>query len=651
MGFNGVVVMCVMAAAVVQAARTCQRSYTCIESTGECNLNPTCDGQGMSAARCRLSCGSTTNTLVTLWPQPTELRHAGEVTVVSPFFEAFEFVVDSLESNEEKDEFLELFEASTASFVDSLNWLKSKRLHGHYRQHHHVKAQEPSSVKVEAIIEDRNHVQLDLGTNESYLLHVSRVGSKVVAIITAPNFFGFRHGLETLSNLFLRDELTGELLMNSNVDIFDQPRYPYRGVTLDVSRHFLPIQKIKKIIQAMSFNKMNSLHLHLTDSDSFPVEITKHPNLTFYGAYNDEQIYTRQQLGELMRFALSKGIRVVPEIDSPAHVRMGWEWGEEAGLGPFVLCTGQYWDQQALEPPSGQLNIVNENAVALLEDVWDQLVEDFSQSTDIFHIGGDEVLVGPGSNNEACYNSSTRASPVVDFLLSNGFDINDSESFYGLWINFTQRITEKVKTKVESLDRFKSGGFKFVVWGGKSAESKLIYNLSTRKDYSTILDPSMFAVEVWDSSTDSIAPSLLEQGFSVILAHSDRLYMDCGSAGWPGSGPYWCNPYTNWMNIYSYIDELLPTWKLNEEQLSRVLGAETLAWTEFIDETTVEQKLWPRSAALAEALWNTGPKRTPLEANERMQLWRSTLVNRGILAEPLQAQWCDFQSPHYCALP
>ncbi len=155
---------------------------------------------------------------------------------------------------------------------------------------------------------------------------------------------------------------------------------------------------------------------------------------------------------------------------------------------------------------------------------------------------------------------------------------------------------------------------------------------------------------MWDESTSSISKTLIEKGYDIILSNTDYVYLDCGNAGPFNPGGYWCQPYHEWYHIYQYIADVQSAWELNEAQLSQILGSETLVWGEMIDDVNVEQKLWPRSAALAEALWSN-PQNGWYAASSRMLQWRDMLVKRGIKAEALQPQWCRQRSGNACTVP
>jgi hexosaminidase len=150
-------------------------------------------------------------------------------------------------------------------------------------------------------------------------------------------------------------------------------------------------------------------------------------------------------------------------------------------------------------------------------------------------------------------------------------------------------------------------------------------------------------------------------GYDVVLSNTDYVYMDCGTFGWTNPGGYWCQPYHEWQHLYNYISDVQNSWdvsgdsELASKWSEHVLGSETLAWGETISPTNIEQKLWPRTAGLAEALWG----RTTVTANKagswyeadpRMQHWSTVMRRRGIDVEPLQAQWCDERGAYACTV-
>lgn len=182
---------------------------------------------------------------------------------------------------------------------------------------------------------------LTLSTNESYSLKISTTGQDTSIVISAPTFFGARHGLETLSQLIDYDNEKNCLQMVSGASIEDYPAFSYRGILLDTSRNFYPIKTLKRVLDGMSYNKLNYFHWHISDSASFPLLMSSLPKMAKYGPYSSEEVYTAEDVVDLVQYAKLRGIRIVPEIDAPAHVGYGWEWGEEEGLGNLVVCLGK----------------------------------------------------------------------------------------------------------------------------------------------------------------------------------------------------------------------------------------------------------------------------------------------------------------------
>jgi hypothetical protein len=432
-------------------------------------------------------------------------------------------------------------------------------------------------LKIILSVGDLNLVDLTLATDCSYSLstsvdHTSRV---VLASIQSSTYFGARNGLETLSQLIAWDDLTRSLIVASDYLItIDEPAFSYRGVMLDLSRHFLSVDVIQRTIRAMSFNKMNVLHLHLSDTAAFPLEISNQPNLTRYGAYSDSEFISHSEAHELEFYAKAHGVIILPEVDTPAHVSAGWQWGPEALLDELILCsdpdgTGEtQWASDALEPPSGQLNLANDKIYPILKDILTDLAQKFSSSSGMIHLGGDEVIVGSDEDWAACYNSSTLAQPILELLTDLHLSRQDPESFYSLWQNFTKVLTRLAVDALFELNPSLTPSFHF--WGGSDVSS-VTYNLINRPDVITTLPPSLFTIQVWDDSSDSITKTLIEKGYSIVLSNTDYVYLDCGNAGWSNAGGYWCQPYHEWFHIYEYLSDIAHKWSLTDSQLTQVL--------------------------------------------------------------------------------
>lgn len=195
-----------------------------------------------------------------------------------------------------------------------------------------------------------NKITLDL--DESYSLQISESSDgRLKASIAAPTFFGARHGLVTLSQLIIYDDLRDELQVPRDVTVTDKPAYPYRGILLDTSRNYVTVDTIKKTLKGMGASKMNTFHWHITDSHSFPYVSQSEPRLSKLGAYSARKVYSPGDVEEIVNYGKERGIRVMPEFDAPAHVGEGWQ---ESGL---VTCLNwQPWQNYCVEPPCGQFD-------------------------------------------------------------------------------------------------------------------------------------------------------------------------------------------------------------------------------------------------------------------------------------------------------
>lgn len=182
---------------------------------------------------------------------------------------------------------------------------------------------------------------LTLDTNESYELSVTTSGDLTTAIIVGPTYFGARHAMETLSQLVEYHETADALMVVQQAVVIDAPVFPYRGLMLDTSRNYINVLVLRRTIDAMAASKLNTLHWHITDTHSFPLVVDSVPNMNFYGAYSPTEVYTHDDIVSLKEYAKVRGIRLLPELDAPAHSGNGWQWGEMAGVGKLAVCVNQ----------------------------------------------------------------------------------------------------------------------------------------------------------------------------------------------------------------------------------------------------------------------------------------------------------------------
>ena len=317
-----------------------------------------------------------------------------------------------------------------------------------------------------------------LGEDESYELTVRDAGAK----LTAPTALGILRGLQTFVQLV---EITPAGFAAPAVTIKDQPRFAWRGLLIDVSRHFIPIDVLKRNIDGMAAVKMNVLHWHLSDDQGFRAESKKFPKLTGMGS--DNLFYTQAEIREFIAYAHDRGIRVMPEFDIPGHSR-SWFLGYpalSAGSGPYTLEGG------GIDPI---MDPTRESTYKFLEKFIGEMAKLFPDG--YFHIGGDEV---DGKQWDA--------NPKIQgFMKAHGMKNNQDLQAY-----FNQRL-EKIVAK----------------------------NHKTMVGWDEILHPDLpktIVVHSWRGQTSLAAAA--KQGYRGLLSYG--YYLDLM---WPASRHYAVDPMT-----------------------------------------------------------------------------------------------------------
>lgn len=486
------------------------------------------------------------------------------------------------------------------------------------------------SVKVADLTAD-----LQAEVDESYTLELSS-GSSTLQI-TANTTWGALHAFTTLQQLVISDSSSGGgLIIEQPVYIEDAPLYPWRGIMVDTGRNFITKDKIQEQIDGMALSKMNILHWHLDDSQSWPVQMDTYPEMT-KDAYAPSQTFSHGDIADIIQYARARGVRIVPEVDTPGHSAAGWQQVDPS----IVACANSWWSNDvwayhtAVEPTPGQLDIINNATYGVLEKVYGELSSLFPDN--FYHVGGDELQTN-------CYNFS---SYVTDWLAEDPTRTYNDLLQY--WVDHAWPIYQAIPNR------------QLVIWEDLILNTPHALNVSTEN----------LLVQSWNNGIANIA-SLTAQGYDVLVSSSDFLYLDCGFGGfvtndprynvmtnpdpsqenfnYQGDGGSWCSPYKTWQRIYDYDF----TTNLTTEQASHVKGAVAPLWSEQVDDTVISGKMWPRAAALAELVWSgnqdpeTGGKRTT-SLTQRILNFREYLVANGVMATPLVPKYC-LQHPHACDL-
>ncbi|CAD6238138.1 GSCOCG00008410001-RA-CDS [Cotesia congregata] len=480
----------------------------------------------------------------------------------------------------------------------------------------------PRALCIYAVyLKDCINTSLTLETDESYELEIKTPPAVVHVRIMAKNYFGLRHAIETLEQLIFFNDITRQIQMPARVKVYDGPSYPHRGVMLDTSRNYLKKSAIKRTIMGMGMSKLNTLHWHITDQHSFPYASRTWPNMTRFGAYSPSKVYTAEDIKEIKEFGIYHGVRVVPELDAPAHVGEGWQWIDDA-----LICYRKVlWTIHCPAPPCGQLNPLSEKVYEVLEGLYKDMIKDFD--ADVFHLGGDQI-------NKNCWQSS---KAIRHWANSTDLMLED-KMFFKLWNNFQARAYQKLKAAN----------------GGKDKQVILWTSDLTKKNNLDQLDNKTYIIQNWNGKGDTKTVSdLINAGFRVIFSHYDVHFLDCGSGSYVGPGANWCSPYNDWRRIFEYSPlKTLKSLKL-ESKKNLIFGGEVILWSESADENSLDIQLWPRAAALAGRLWNDDTKSSRYawrDVESRMFLHRDRLVDRRILAQAMAPEWC-LQNLGLCRLP
>ncbi|XP_059666199.1 beta-hexosaminidase 1 [Cornus florida] len=333
--------------------------------------------------------------LVYLWPLPSQFTFGNETLVVDPDLSfSFEVGGNGGVSAIVKDAF-ERYRGII--FKHSSRFLRFRSIR--------KSAYDISKLRIIVRSDDE---ALQLGTDESYSLLVARKNDHSIiaeATIEANSVYGALRGLETFSQLCSFDYGTKTVqVYKAPWYIQDKPRFSYRGLLLDTSRHYLPVDVIKQVIESMSYAKLNVLHWHIIDEQSFPLEVPTYPNL-WKGAYTKSERYTVEDAYEIVNFAKMRGINIMAEIDIPGHAE---SWG--AGypdLWPSPSCR---------EPLDVTKNFTFDVVSGILTDM--RKIFPF----ELFHLGGDEV-------NTDCWNFTPH---VKQWLQDHNMTTKDAYQYFVL---------------------------------------------------------------------------------------------------------------------------------------------------------------------------------------------------------------------------
>ena len=409
---------------------------------------------------------------------------------------------------------------------------------------------------------------------ESYNLTVN---SKQITI-NGSDDAGTFYGVQTLRKSMPADATQNTVVFPA-VDIKDYPRFEYRGMMLDVSRHFFPAEFIKTYIDILALHNINRFHWHITDDQGWRIEIKKHPELTKIGSQRDETVigrnsgefdgkphggfYTQEEIKDIVAYAQKKFITIIPEVDLPGHMlaalatypNLGCTGGPykvsgEWGVFDDVLCAG------------------NDSIYTFLEDVYSEVIELFPST--YIHIGGDEC---PKVRWKTCPKCQARIKAL------------------GLKADPKHSAEDKLQSYVISrIEKFLNSKGRQIIGWDEILEGGLAPNAT---------------VMSWRGMEGGIAAA--KEKHNAIMTPNSHLYFDAYQTRDIQDEPLAIGGFTPIEKVYAF--EPIPS-ELNADEQKYIIGTQANLWVEYILDTKhVEYMVLPRMAALAEVQWTEPAKK------------------------------------------
>ena len=445
-------------------------------------------------------------------------------------------------------------------------------------------------------VKDNGNIQLILDQSieniEGYQLSISYDKITITGKTPAGIFYGIQTLRQLMPTTIESETSTSAIITIPAVDIVDAPRFSYRGMHLDVGRHFFSVDFIKTYLDMIALHKMNTFHWHLTEDQGWRIEIKKYPKLTEIGAWRKETMighmsgdkkdlkydgqryggfYTQDDIKELVSYAQERHITIIPEIDLPGHSLAALAAYPEFGNFNEQYEVGTYW---GIYP---QIYAPTEETFAFLEDVLSEVAELFPSP--YIHIGGDEAL-----------KEEWQKSDYAQELIKKE-DLGDEN---GLKSYFIKRISKFLKTKNKNII-----GWDEIIEGGLAPGATVMF---------------------WRNwiGTDEIV-EMANEGHDIIMTPTSHCYFD-----------YYQVPKRQQKNVDLCIGGYLTAKKvydfdpmpkkISEKAKKHIIGAQGNVWTEYMKTSDrVEYMALPRMTALSEVVWSKQEHRNWKDFEKRLK--------------------------------
>ena len=446
--------------------------------------------------------------------------------------------------------------------------------------------------------------------DEGYTLDVT--ASSV--IIRAPKPNGIFYGIQSLRQLLPAEIFREAPVANiawtiPAVHIEDSPRFAWRGMHLDVVRHFMPKEFVRKFIDLLALHKMNSFHWHLTDDQGWRIEIKKYPRLTEVGAWRKQSLighensdttkhvfdgqrhggfYTQDDIREIVAYAKARYINIVPEIEMPGHVQAAISAYPELGNTGAQLTPREHWGV------STHILNAEDKTVAFMQDVLGEVLTLFPGK--FIHVGGDEAVKDD-------WKASPRAQARIREL-----GLKDEHELQSWFIRRMDTYLTQHGRRLIGWDEILEGG----------------------------LAPNA-TVMSWRGTAGGIDAA--RQGHDVVMAPGGKLYFDHYQSRDTDNEPLAIGGFNPIDSVYAF--DPLPS-ELEPQFTRHILGAQGQLWTEYMPNAKhVEYMAFPRVSALAEALWTPKDRKDYNNFSARLEMH----------LERLDALDVNYRAPTACTAP
>ncbi len=431
----------------------------------------------------------------------------------------------------------------------------------------------------------------DIKNTEGYRLKITKQNITILASTPKGAFYAVQSLRQLLPPDFEDNSYKKDAVAVQCIEIQDEPQFKYRGILLDVGRHFFSVDYIKKYIDLISMLKINTFHWHLTEDQGWRIEIKKYPKLNTIAAYRNETIighhgdkphkfdgkryggyYTQEQVKDIVKYAAERQVTVIPEIEMPGH--------SQAAISayPELSCTGEQVEVATKWGVTGGVYCPKENTFKFLEDIIDEVVALFPGK--YIHIGGDEAPKIGWKECEQCQK----------LIRKEGLkDEHELQSY------FISRMEKYINSKGKQII-----GWDEILEGGLAPNA---------------------TVMSWRGINGAIVAA--KQQHDVILTPNTHCYFDYYQYEDKENEPLAIGGFLPLERVYSYNP--IPK-ELTEEEAKYVLGAQGNLWTEYIaNPEKLEYMTFPRAIALSEVVWSNPKNKDYTNFKSRLEYYQKRL--------------------------